>query len=41
MSEPPPMDMITTALAMAVCDLLVTERAKLNAVLGVLVVAIV
>jgi hypothetical protein len=32
----PPTDMITASLAMAVCDLLVIERAKLNAAFNVL-----
>jgi hypothetical protein len=35
-NEPPPMDITTIALAMAVCDLLVTERAKLKAVIELL-----
>ena len=32
----PPMDVITVSIAMAVCDILVVERAKLNAALNVL-----
>ena len=36
MNEPPSADLTTIALAMAVCDLLVNERAKFMAVLKLL-----
>ena len=35
-NKPPPLDATTAALAMALCDLILMERAKVTAIVGVL-----